>query len=172
MKTLIAVVLLLVPAVVAQHAALLRSAEKGNAGDQTMLGGMYAFGNGVTQDYAEAIRWYRKAADQGYVSAMITLGVIYATGRGVPRDPVEAHAWFNIAKSRSTYTERKHKNWDYARDGLDRAARLMVPAQILQAQSRAKEWKPSGEKISRSVRDRNLARLLDEEGPPSLGVPI
>ena len=26
---------------------------------------MYAEGNGVTQDYSEALKWFRKAADQG-----------------------------------------------------------------------------------------------------------
>jgi len=29
------------------------------------LGAMYYAGEGVTQDYAEALRWYRKAADAG-----------------------------------------------------------------------------------------------------------
>ena len=27
---------------------------------------MYEYGQGVTQDYAQAVMWYRKAAKQGY----------------------------------------------------------------------------------------------------------
>ncbi len=39
-------------------------AEQGHAEAQTYLAGMYYQGQGVPQDYAEAVKWYRKAADQ------------------------------------------------------------------------------------------------------------
>lgn len=41
-----------------------KAAEGGNLGAQNNLGKMYALGEGVAQDYAEAMKWYRKAADQ------------------------------------------------------------------------------------------------------------
>ena len=34
-------------------------AEQGDATIQFALGSMYAFGKGVPQDYAEAVKWYR-----------------------------------------------------------------------------------------------------------------
>ena len=37
------------------------------------------------EDYAQAVSWYRKAAQQGYAEAQYTLGWMYANGRGVPR---------------------------------------------------------------------------------------
>jgi len=37
----------------------------------------------VPQDYAEAVRWYRKAADQGIAEAQFSLGIAYANGVGV-----------------------------------------------------------------------------------------
>lgn len=40
-------------------------AEKGEAWAQVSLGANYASGQGVVQDYAEAVKWYRRAADQG-----------------------------------------------------------------------------------------------------------
>ncbi len=40
-------------------------AEQGEAQAQNNLGAMYAKGQGVPQDYAAAIVWYRKAAEQG-----------------------------------------------------------------------------------------------------------
>ena len=53
-------------------------AEQGYAKAQYHLGLMYAAGQGVTQDEAEAIQWYWKAADQG-------------DAKGVPaRDPRRA----------------------------------------------------------------------------------
>ena len=38
-------------------------AEQGYAGAQYNLGLIYANGKGVTQDYKEAVKWYRKAAE-------------------------------------------------------------------------------------------------------------
>ena len=51
---------------------------------QNSLGAMYAVGTGVTQDHAEAVRWYRLAADQGHANGQYNLGVMYAHGTGVP----------------------------------------------------------------------------------------
>jgi len=45
----------------------LKKAEQGNAFAQYNLGWMYANGQGVTQDYKQAVGWYTKAAGQGYV---------------------------------------------------------------------------------------------------------
>jgi uncharacterized protein len=55
---------------------------------------MYFKGAGVPRDYAEAIRWYRKAAEQGDATAQISLGFIYHYGRGVPQDHAEAVRWY------------------------------------------------------------------------------
>jgi TPR repeat protein len=51
----------------------------------------------VPRDDAEAVRWYRKAADQGDADAQRNLGLMYATGRGVARDDVEAWRWLRKA---------------------------------------------------------------------------
>ena len=40
-------------------------AEQGNAKAQNELGRMYELGLGGVQDYKEAVKWYRKAAEQG-----------------------------------------------------------------------------------------------------------
>ena len=45
---------------------------------------------GVPQNYAEAVKWYRLAADQGDASAQFNLGVMYDKGQGVPQDYAEA----------------------------------------------------------------------------------
>ena len=41
-------------------------AEQGDAIIQNNLGLMYYAGEGVLQDYAESVKWYRLAADQGF----------------------------------------------------------------------------------------------------------
>ena len=61
---------------------------------------MYALGQGVPQHYAEAVRWYRLAADQGVAWAQTYLGNMYETGEGVPPSYVQAHMWHNLVASR------------------------------------------------------------------------
>ena len=78
-------------------AALSVKANAGDAGAQCNLGLMYANGEGVPQDYVEAVSWFRQAADQGHAVAQNNLGSAYATGQGVPQDYVEAVSWFRQA---------------------------------------------------------------------------
>ena len=52
---------------------------------QNNLGLMYANGEGVPEDDAEAVHWYRKAAKQGYADAQYNLGLMYDYGEGVTR---------------------------------------------------------------------------------------
>ncbi|HTR12694.1 MAG TPA: TIR domain-containing protein, partial [Roseiarcus sp.] len=65
------------------------------------LGAIYESGEGAKQgapqDYAQAIRWYTKAADAGDREAMNNLGRLYYNGRGVPRDLETASRWFKAA---------------------------------------------------------------------------
>ena len=72
-------------------------AEQGDAKAQNKLGFVYDAGQGVRQDYAEAVKWYRKAADQGNASAEYNLGSMYANGQGVPQDDADAVKWFRKA---------------------------------------------------------------------------
>ena len=58
---------------------------------------MYANGEGVVEDDAEAARWYRLAADQGHAIAQSNLGVMYANGEGVVEDDAEAARWYRLA---------------------------------------------------------------------------
>ena len=53
----------------------------------------YGNGQGVPKDYAEAVKWFRKAAEQNYPDAQNNLGFCYANGVGVPKDYVEAYKW-------------------------------------------------------------------------------
>ena len=55
---------------------------------------MYDTGQGVRQDYAEALSWYRRAAEAGNPSGMFNVGVMFDAGRGMPRDPQEAARWY------------------------------------------------------------------------------
>ena len=58
---------------------------------------MYSSGRGVPQDDAEAVKWYRLAADQGIAEAQNNLGVMYGNGKGVIEDDKEAAKWYRKA---------------------------------------------------------------------------
>jgi len=68
-------------------------AAQGNAEAQLALGFMYSEGYGVTQDHAEAVKWFQLSAGQGNARAQAALGAAYASGRGVRQDPSEAAKW-------------------------------------------------------------------------------
>jgi uncharacterized protein len=54
-------------------------------------------GQGVTQDYKEALKWYRLAADQGNADAQYFLGNMYQDGKGVVQDYREGVKWLRLA---------------------------------------------------------------------------
>ena len=86
----------------------------------------------MPQDYAEAVKWFRKAAEQDCAIAQSNLGVMYARGNGVPQDYVQAHKWFNLAALRGEKKAKKYR---------DNAAKNMTPADISKAQQLAREWR-------------------------------
>jgi hypothetical protein len=79
----------------AQDATVFRlRAERGDARAEANLGRLYSHGQGVQQDYVEALRWYRKAAEQGDTNGENGLAYMYSNGQGVPQDYPEALIWY------------------------------------------------------------------------------
>jgi TPR repeat protein len=73
-------------------------ADKGDAKAQYELGRAFFSGAlGVAKDEAEAVKWFRKAAEQNVADAQFSLGVCYANGQGVTKDDAEAVKWFRKA---------------------------------------------------------------------------
>jgi TPR repeat protein len=72
-------------------------ADSGNAEAQFSLGFQFANGNGAEPDYAEAARWYLRAADQNHPLAQFNLGVMFAGGQGVDHDEGKAMLWIQRA---------------------------------------------------------------------------
>ena len=67
---------------------LMDEADAGNVISQYNLGLCYAEGTGVEVDLAEAVRWFRKAAEQGMPQAQFNLGLCLARGVGVAKNVV------------------------------------------------------------------------------------
>src|SRR5579871_3998452 len=102
------------------YAAALRRlsplAEKGDARAQFDIGFMHAYGWGVQRNPAEAITWYRKAANQGLQIAQHFLGLAYANGEGVRSDDAEAARWFARAAAQG-FAESQFMLGQMALDG-------------------------------------------------------
>ncbi|MDT3776658.1 tetratricopeptide repeat protein [Nitrospira sp. MA-1] len=150
-------------------------AEEGHAEAQNMLGYMYRYGQGVTQDFEQARLWYRRAADLGNARAQNNLGAMYRQGLGMPQDYQEAFRWFLRAAEQGNGGAQNHVGlmyykgegvpkdlvqaykWAYlaAQQGLDPSiqaldllSREMTTEQINKATDLARKWNPKGEEVA------------------------
>ena len=119
-------------------------AEQGDATAQCDLAGCYIglhYGNAERgelrqirkKDDAEAVRWYRKAAEQGHAWAQSNLGLMYLKGEGVAEDYILAYKWANLAAAQG------YKN---AANMKKQLRKRMTRAQIAEAQRLSREWSP------------------------------
>ena len=86
----------------------------------------------MPQNYAEAVRWYRKAAAQGNAYAQYYLGLCYQKGQGVEIDVPRAYAWFQLAAD--------HGHEDAKKEAFALAA-LMARSEFKMAQQLNEEFK-------------------------------
>ena len=77
--------------------AWLKLGKAGAAEAQNNVGHLYEEGYGVSQNYAEAMVWYRQAADQGLAEAQHNVGMLYYHGYGVAKNFRESLKWFKRA---------------------------------------------------------------------------
>ena len=160
-------------------------AETGDARAQFDIGFMHAFGWGVPRNPAEAITWYRKAADQGLQVAQHFLGIAYANGEGVRPDNAEAARWFARAAAQG-FSQSQYmlgimtvdgrgvptdlvQGYAYivmaGKGGVRSAARVvqklaLTEAQRKQAQEIVDHWKPKPESSLAGVANPREQELL------------
>ena len=91
---------------------------------------------------AQALVWYRRAAEQGDTRAQVALGSAYAQGIGVVQDYIEADKWLNIAASRAKSADELA---DIARHH-NKLTNVMTASQIAEAQKLAREWRVTPER--------------------------
>ncbi|RUZ66631.1 SEL1-like repeat protein, partial [Mesorhizobium sp. M7A.F.Ca.US.007.01.1.1] len=89
------------------------SAESGFADSQAALAAMYFEGNGVTQSYSEAARWYLLAAEQGSAYAQTMLSAMYLTGHGVTANQDTAVKWLKKAAANGNAAAQEQLGQSY-----------------------------------------------------------
>lgn len=73
---------------------------------QYALAMRYASGDGVKQNYHEAMTWFLKAADNGEVRAAAKLATCFWAGKGAPQDYSKAYFWGLLAQAAGDETGR------------------------------------------------------------------
>ena len=149
--------------------ALLPLAKKGNIDAAFRLALAYKDGHGVKENYAEAAKWFRKAAEQGHADAQFNLGLLYETGRGSLQNFSEAARWFEKAAMQNNADAQYHLGLMYKRgegipidnikayvwfnlaaaqahniaaEARDAVMLSMTPTQINEAQKESNAWTP------------------------------
>ena len=102
-----------------------------NAQTQFERGKRYEKGDGVPKDIAQAVIWYRKAAEQGHAKAQFALGLSYDNGEGVPQDYQQAYAWFSVSAANGRTDGVKYRNL---------TAKRLSPTQLVEAQALATRY--------------------------------
>ena len=145
-------------------------AKQGQAVAQYHIGLLYANGQGVSKDDAEARQWYEKAAVQGHANAQVNLGSLYDYGRGGLQDFKMAARWYLRAANQGNNLAQQKLGLLYERgDGVqkdhvqaymwyklgaadggtiavmrrDELAVRMTSDQLVEAKKLAREWKPN-----------------------------
>ena len=83
-------------------------------------------------DYAEALRWYRLAAEQGNVPSQVSLGFFYEFGEGVVQDYAEAARWYRLGRRAGRFYGPIHarahvRHWQGGSAGLRARAYVAQP---------------------------------------------
>jgi hypothetical protein len=112
-------------------------ADHGSAIGETMMGTIYARGQGVAHDPATAAIYWFRAANRGYAPAQLEIARALEEGRGVSRDPGGAWVWAQLAVM--------HGDANVARQAASLVKRLMKvlpPFELARQQAVLDGWRP------------------------------
>ena len=100
-------------------------AQSGSAQAATILGVMYAWGEGIPRDKTKAVYWYEKGAEGGNLNAQYYFGRALVKGEGIAMDIPRGRTWLEKAA---------HRNHTLAQEQLNKlvlADEPSVPQPIL-----------------------------------------
>ncbi len=111
---------------------IIKTDRRFKGGRTLRLGAMYEQGSVVPQDYMEAFRCYKKAAEVGNAEAQNCLGKLYYQGKGVKQNDVQALMWFSLSGA---------NGMDDAVHNIRVVKKKLKPDQIAKARDLAAEWR-------------------------------
>ena len=140
-------------------------ANRGMAEAQINLGMMFESGQGVLQNFDEAIKWYQLAASQGLIQAQeklnllvskaaaaqvnFGLGVAFENGQGVPQDIMEAIRWYQLAADQGLIKAQEKLN-------------LLLNKKFSKTVVKNKIVRPTNQAITKA-KEEKLARIREQK---------
>ena len=140
-------------------------ANRGMAEAQINLGMMFESGQGVLQNFDEAIKWYQLAASQGLIKAQeklnllvskaaaaqvnFGLGVAFENGQGVPQDIMEAIRWYQLAADQGLIKAQEKLN-------------LLLNKKFSKTVVKNKIIRPTNQAITKA-KEEKLARIREQK---------
>lgn len=109
--------------------SLLKLAAQNDVEAQFELAEAYRTGDGAVENFAEALRWYRAAAELGHADAQNNLGAMLLAGMGTDKNPVEAAYWY-----------RKAAEQDHVHAQYNLGMRYLVGSGVEQSDEDAAHW--------------------------------
>ena len=128
----------------------------GGARAEHWLGMCHEFGFGTEKSYAEAFKWYGKAAKAGYPMAQNYYACCFRDGDGAEQDPVTAAVWF-----------RKSAEGGYERGMFHWAQCLERGAGVAQSNEEALRWYRKAAEEGHAGAKYRLAELEAEQAKPA-----
>ena len=107
------------------------AAMRGWPASQVQVGRFYAQGRGVLKDDAEAVKWFRNAAERGDEGGQFCLGLYLAQGHAIAKNDTEAYKWWLLSSS---------KGIEDAKENLEILERRLTPVERSEGQRRAREF--------------------------------
>lgn len=120
---------------------------------EARLGTMYLDGDGVQQDYDEALRYLTRAASAGDALAQNSLGYMYGMGKGVERDYYKAVKWYKEAAMQGYATAQYNMGFMYE-----------LGQGVEQDYNKAIEWYKKAAAQGYQDAQKNLNRLYENGG--------
>ena len=96
-----------------EYSYYIQKAKMGNAVAQNSIGLCYFNGFDVSQDYAQAVYWFKKAAEQGDLNAQVNLAWCYQKGLGVSQNYTQAVNWYKKAAEQGNASAQKSFGYCY-----------------------------------------------------------
>lgn len=104
---------------------------------QWLIGEDYAYGNYVSKNPEEAVRWFRYSAEQGNRDGQLLLANALLGGFGVMKNEVEALMWLNLVASESAGMHSGEMDRQYR----DSVAAKLSPGDVKAARELALRWR-------------------------------
>ena len=145
-----------------------RSAREGDPKAQHYVGHIFEKGLGVDPNYAEAARWYKKAAEADNTRAMISLAQLHEKGLGVEQNLQLASEWYARALGTPPQLDPQSLARESAQTQSSESERIQaqkikqLSSQLTKTQQQLQDKHQQSRQVHQNYKDQ-LQALVDEK---------